>query len=106
MASPSPNSPPALQPGNAGQQADPNVRPLWSCLLTALLIALWLGGIAALADEPSELDVMRATAAAARDIEREGAFLDGSSPWDATRSELADAPAGALRVARSERMTP
>lgn len=47
--------------------------------LTALLITLWMGAIAALSDEPTEFDAMVATAAAARDVEREGAPLsDGA----------------------------
>lgn len=75
-------------------------------LLLAVLVALWLGAIVALAHGPDELDAMRATAAAARDIEREGAFLDGSVPWDRPRDERIDVPAGMHRVARREQVTP
>lgn len=57
-----------------------NKLALWRWPAAVLAVALWLGAGAALSDEPTELDAMRATAAAANDVEREGALLAGIAP--------------------------
>jgi len=49
-------------------------------MLTALLVAVWMAGNAALDGRPTETDAARATAAAARDVEREGVQLAGGTP--------------------------